>query len=69
MPSVYTTIQGDTWDIIAFKTVGDEYLMSEIIDANLDHRETVIFSAGVTLIIPDTEVTESQPLPPWKREE
>jgi phage tail protein X len=62
------TIQGDTWDIIAKKTLGSEYYMSDLIDANPDYRETVIFPANVRLNIPDiTTATTPQNIPPWKR--
>lgn len=68
MPKSYTTIQGDTWDLIAYKTLGNEYLMSELIDANSAYRETAIFSAGITLTIPDIPESKQTSLPPWKRE-
>lgn len=65
----YTTIQGDTWDGISMKTLGSEYYMGDIIDANPEHRETVVFSANITLAIPDVTTAESLNLPPWKRGE
>ncbi len=68
MPSkTYITIQGDMWDGIAFRVLGSEYYMSELIDANPEHRETVIFSANVVLTIPEIVIPVSQNLPPWKR--
>ncbi|GEB35311.1 tail protein X [Brevibacillus parabrevis] len=67
---LYHTIQGDIWDLIAFKALGSEEHMAALIEANPAHRETVIFSAGVQLTIPDV-VTVDTPdtLPPWKRGE
>lgn len=65
----YRTIQGDMWDAIASKTLGGEHRMSDLIDANPAHRETVIFPAGVVLKIP-TDVPADDllhNLPPWKR--
>lgn len=67
MSKEYTTIQGDMWDGIAKKTLGSEYYMTDLIDANPEHRETVIFSAGVPLAIPDVSTPTPQNLPPWKR--
>lgn len=64
---VYTTTQGDMWDGIAKKTLGSEYLMPALIDANPKHRETVVFSANIQLIIPEIEEEEPANLPPWKR--
>ncbi|WP_458412781.1 tail protein X [Schinkia sp. CFF1] len=61
----YTTIQGDMWDAIAKKTLGSEYYMTELLEANLEHLETVIFSANVQLEIPDVETTTYVQAPPW----
>lgn len=69
MANTYVTQQGDTWDLIALHTMGSEKYMSQLMEANYAHRETVIFSSGIKLIIP--EITEPIPsnLPPWKRGE
>ena len=63
----YTTVLGDTWDIIAFKIYSKEKYAKELIEANLEHVETVIFSAGIELTVPNID-TESDvlSLPPWK---
>lgn len=50
----YITIQGDTWDSIAYKAVGSEYAMVEIMKANKEHLGTLIFDGGVTLEIPES---------------
>jgi len=55
------------WDSIAKKTLGSEYYMSGLIDANLEHRETVIFPANITLTIPDIATPVPNNLPPWKK--
>ena len=67
MPKEYVTIQGDMWDGIAKKTLGSEYYMTDLIDANPDYRETVIFSANIRLTIPEKATPTPQKLPPWKR--
>lgn len=67
MSRTYTTILGDTWDYIAYKTLGNERYMNNLIEVNPNHRETVIFSAGVVLTIPEIEAEIPSPLPPWKR--
>lgn len=59
MSSKYTTILGDTWDIIAKKVYSDEKAFSVIIDANPKYIDTLVFSDGVTLDIPDSPYTES----------
>ncbi|BBB91058.1 MAG TPA: LysM domain-containing protein [Methylomusa anaerophila] len=67
MAKTYTTQQGDTWDIIALRQMGSEKYMSVLIEANQSHNATVIFSAGATLTIPETDIPTVQTLPPWKR--
>lgn len=66
----YTTLSLDTWDVIAKKLYGTEVLMDRLIRANLEHRKTVFFSAGVVLKVPDVDTRSAElaeNLPPWKR--
>lgn len=63
----YTTIAGDMWDSIAFKTTGNEFNMDTIIKANLQYRDVYIFPAGVVLSIPTIPIKNNPSLPPWKR--
>ena len=65
--TVYSTIQGDTWDVVALKTLGSEMYMSRIIERNIEYEDTIVFPAGVKLIIPDVGPEASVLLPPWKR--
>lgn len=67
MPKQYTTISGDMWDLIAFKTLGSEMYTHALIESNLKHKDVVIFPAGVTLTIPEAEIPAASGLPPWKR--
>ena len=67
MLKTYTTIQGDTWDSIAYKVWGNEMYTDTLIKANLEHKETYIFSAGVVLTLPEITLKVSESLPPWKR--
>lgn len=64
----YTTIQGDTFDIIAKKIYGSEEYMTDLLKANKQYNEYVIFSAGIEITCP---VVDAQKLsflqPPWKR--
>ena len=64
------TIQGDTWDILSKRLYGSEMFMNTLIAANIEHRKTVIFSAGVVLEVPDIDkakIDYETNLPPWKR--
>lgn len=67
MIKTYRTIAGDMWDSIAFKTLGDCYLMDKLIKANMQHSEIFIFPAGIELQVPEVEVEKKYTLPPWKR--
>lgn len=69
MPKIHMTVEGDTFDALALEYFGDEKLASTIIQANPDHCATLIFEAGVSLVIPDVStVTYPESLPPWRRE-
>lgn len=64
----YTTISGDTFDIVAKKELGDEKLAGEIIELNLEYSDIILFQAGVELKIPEKDADKvSENLPPWKQ--
>jgi phage tail protein X len=65
--TIYKTIAGDTWDAISYRAYGSEFYVNKLIDANLDHINTFIFSANITLNIPDINVAINELLPPWER--
>jgi phage tail protein X len=68
MASVYTTKQGDTWDIIAHKVYQDAKQMGLLLSANPLLIDTIIFSAGVEVNIPDLPAeSPSDYLPPWRK--
>ncbi|WP_375104052.1 tail protein X [Paenibacillus sp. RS8] len=66
---IYTTVQGDTWDGIAFKVYEQASLMTLLINANPEYVSTVVFSGGVSLNVPDKPADAADTLPPWRREE
>ena len=64
----YITIDGDTFDLVAFKTLGSCNYVESLINANRNYVDTFIFSAGVELTVPDIEEEQKvSSLPPWKR--
>lgn len=65
--NTYTTVSGDTWDIVAYKVYGNEMYMDTLIKANIEYKDTYIFPAGVVLNLPEIELTVSESLPPWKQ--
>lgn len=68
MADTHITVQGDTFDGLALQYYDDEKQASAIIAANLDDCDTLIFDAGVALVIPDAALlTPPETLPPWRR--
>lgn len=64
----YTVKQGQTWAAIAFDIWADEFLMHHLIAANPLYADTVIFSGGEILRVPEIEETETKAaLPPWRK--
>lgn len=62
----YRTIQGDTWDMIAYREYGNENLVSVLITANEEYCDYVKFPAGIIIDVPDVENSAPSTLPPWK---
>ena len=65
--TTYTTIQGDMWDSIALSQLGDTKYADLLMKANMQYRNTYIFSDGIVLNIPDVDRTSLSDTPPWKR--
>ena len=65
--TTYSTESGDTWDIIAKKVYGNELLADKLMANNFDLLDTMIFSSGVNVNIPDKPLTADTDLPPWRR--
>lgn len=64
---IYETMAGDTFDSISLDFYDDEHYSSEIIQANSNYRNTIIFSGGEVLEIPIIEDKTNNSLPPWKQ--
>lgn len=67
----YTTISGDTWDLIAYKVYGTEHLCGALMEANRDKLDYFIFPDGVSINIPDKDAltdpgTVSSDYPAWR---
>lgn len=65
----YVTKQGDTFDSIAFNIYGDRRYTQELMEANPEQLEMVIFSGGVTLNLPEIDNQEASlaDVPPWRK--
>lgn len=65
---IYTTSDGDMWDSIAHRVMGDCMYSGQLMEANPRHLGTYLFPAGVELVIPVIVHEEADSnLPPWKR--
>lgn len=65
MASIYTTISGDTWDLIAWKQLGSERYMGTLIEANYPYAEVLRFDADIKITIPDIPEETPDDLPFW----
>ena len=50
---IYVATNGDTWDSIAFKTLGDEFAFESLIQLNYDLCDIVQFLGGENVYISD----------------
>lgn len=66
---IYTTLDGDRWDLIAWRVYGDVRLLDRLVEANPSVAIQPVLPAGLLLRIPDVREKISLPggLPPWKR--
>ena len=67
MENTYTTKQGDTWDMIAYRVYGDVKYTGWLMQNNFPHLDIFVFDAGVVLQTP--ELPESEQLagaPVWR---
>lgn len=64
--STYVTLQGDAWDAIAYRLWGEERFFMELVKANPEHLDVLVFGAGVRLAVPPMpERIVTTELPPW----
>ena len=64
--TTYTTVSGDTWDIIAKKVYSNELLADLLMANNFDLLDKMVFSSGVNINIPDKPLAVDMDLPPWR---
>ena len=66
MAGTYTTIQGDTWDSMAYRLYGDEKYMRYLIEANWPQIDIMVFSSGTVLQVPDLPQEPDEDMPYWR---
>ena len=67
MAATYTTQAGDMWDEIAYRKLGSESHMGDLLAANPDYADQWKLESGVVLTIPDIEEEDTSNLPPWRQ--
>ena len=67
MSRIYTTVQGDMWDMIAYKELGSVDYTAALMHANCSLLSYFSIPAGVMLTIPDVVERRASTLPPWKQ--
>lgn len=67
MSSMYSTMQGDMWDLISYRVYGSEMYVKNLLEANPDYRTIAVFPSGIALTCPDIPSSTSSIMPPWKR--
>ena len=71
----HVTIDGDRWDLLAYRYYGDQHKMTVLLEANRNlfmeplRIAPMILPAGLTLKVPliEEETVDEAGLPPWKR--
>ncbi len=64
--SVYKTIQGDTWDMVAKKVYGAERHLDYLMAHNFDLLDYFVFPAGIEINTPDLPLEQEEDLPAWR---
>lgn len=67
MAETYTTIQGDTWDMIAKRVYGSEKHLDYLMQHNFSLLDYFIFPAGVRVHTPALPENTGSDLPPWRK--
>ena len=63
----YTTMQGDTWDGIAYRVMGSCEHTDRLMLRNRAYLDYFTFPAGIKLEIPEVAQSVASALPPWRR--
>ena len=62
-------IQGDTWDMIAYRLFGNEAYMEEMMMENLPYIDTLVFSSGTVLSVPELQEGQDEGVPFWREDD
>ena len=65
--ATYRPNRGETWDMVAYREMGSEYYMQDLMDANPKYHGISIFDGTEILDIPYVGDEESEYQAPWRR--
>ncbi len=63
----YATSQGERWTDVAYAFYNNASRTAELVEANPQYANRLVFEAGLELRIPILESTTAASLPPWKQ--
>lgn len=66
MEKTCTTVQGETWDEIAYRVYGAEKHASYLMEKNYGMLDILIFPAGAVLSTPELPEEGGSALPSWR---
>ncbi len=66
MAAKYTTVQGDTWDLISYKVYGSEKYIGNLMQANFALLDYTVFPSSVKIIVPALPLEETDDAPEWR---
>ncbi len=66
MATKYTTVQGDTWDLISYKVYGSEKYIGDLMQANFELLDYTVFPSDVKVIVPTLPIEETDDVPEWR---
>ena len=68
MQDIYVTSARDTWDSIAYKRFGDEKYMQQLMQANWDLLDILVFPANQVILVPKIPISTENELdqPSWR---
>lgn len=63
---MYHPNRGDTWDAVAYREMGDEYYIQDLMDANPKYHGIAVFDGTEVLNIPDVSDDNQETQAPWR---
>lgn len=66
MATKYTTVQGDTWDLISYKVYSSEKYIGNLMQANFALLDYTVFPSDVKVIVPILPIEETDDVPEWR---